>query len=268
METIRYITPSVCGVHTYGGRCFYITILNIMNSIKNKADNQLSTLKEFTFNPNNQPIRVEIRDNEPWFVAKDVCDALSLTNITETLSRLDDDEKLTSVVLNSGQGRQMWLVNESGLYNLIFQSRKPEAKAFRKWVTSEVLPTLRKTGRYELPKRGSLTGPRQGEYLDLRCEPYDTKWLGTTTVRVIEHEDVEWYSVGDILRSIQTGTDTMQAASRLRDANPTIVRKIFIFGNTHPAWFTTITGLRLLVSGSRKLKTRSNMLQLKEGGAR
>lgn len=88
------------------------------------------------------------------------------------------------------------------------------------------------------------------------------------SVRVIEHEDVEWYSVGDILRSIQTGTDTMQAASRLRDANPTIVRKIFIFGNTHPAWFTTITGLRLLVSGSRKLKTRSNMLQLKEGGAR
>lgn len=103
----------------------------------------------FTFNPANAPIRVQVISQEPWFVAKDVCDALSLTNITETLTRLDDDEKLTSVLLNSGQGRQMWLVNESGLYNLIFQSRKPEAKAFRKWVTSEVLPAIRKTGRYE-----------------------------------------------------------------------------------------------------------------------
>ena len=111
-----------------------------------------SETKVFTFNPSNQPVRVETIGGEPWFVAKDVCDALSIINITDTMNRLDDDEKLTSVVSNSGQGRQMWLVNESGLYNLIFQSRKPEAKAFRKWVTSEVLPTIRKTGRYELRK--------------------------------------------------------------------------------------------------------------------
>ena len=234
---------------------------------KNEADNQLSTMKEFTFNPTNQPIRVEIRDNAPWFVAKDVCDALQIINITDTMNRLDDDEKLTSVVSNSGQGRQMWLVSESGLYNLIFQSRKPEAKAFRKWVTSEVLPSIRRTGRYALAGHG-CADPRKGDWLDLRCEPYDTKWLGTTTVRGIEYEDVEWYSVGDILRAMQTGTETSQTVARLREANPAIVRKIFVFGNTHPAWFTTITGLRLLVSGSRKLKTHSRMLQLEEGGVR
>jgi len=108
--------------------------------------------KVFTFNPSNQPIRVETIGGEPWFVAKDVCDALSLTDVSMTMSRLDDDEKLTQTLLVSGQGRQMWLVNESGLYNLIFQSRKAEAKAFRKWVTSEVLPTIRKTGRYEMNK--------------------------------------------------------------------------------------------------------------------
>ena len=163
----------------------------------------------------------------------------------------------------------MWLVNESGLYNLIFQSRKAEAKVFRKWVTSEVLPSIRKTGRYEMrPKRGRFVSPRQGDYLDLRCEPYNTKWLGTTTVRVVEYEDVEWYSVADINRAMQVGTDAMQSVHNLREANPNIVRKIFIFGNTHPAWFTTITGLRLLVSGSRKLKSRSQMLQLQEGGER
>lgn len=230
---------------------------------KNEADNQLST---FTFNPANQPVRVEMIDNEPWFVAKDVCDALSLTEVSNTLSRLDDDEKLTRTLFVSGQRRSMWLVNESGLYNLIFQSRKPEAKAFRKWVTSEVLPAVRKTGRYEMTGRRMAT-PRQGDYLDLRCEPYNTKWLGTTTVRVVEHEDMEWYSVADINRAMQVGTEAIQSAKMLREANPLLVRKIFIFGNTHPAWFTTITGLRLLVSGSRKLKTRSKMLQLKEGGA-
>ena len=228
----------------------------------------------YIFNPGNQPVRVETIGGEPWFVAKDVCDALSLTEVSNTISRLDDDEKLTRTLLVSGQGRQMWLVNESGLYNLIFQSRKAEARAFRKWVTSEVLPAIRKTGRYELPQAPSGRGtrrfvdPRQGGFLDLRCEPYDTKWLGTTTVRVVEYEDVEWYSVADINRAMQVSTDAMQSVHNLREANPNIVRKIFIFGNTHPAWFTTITGLRLLVSGSRKLKTRSQLLQLEEGGAR
>lgn len=240
-----------------------------MTYSKNEADNQLSTMKEFTFNPTKQPIRTEIKDGEPWFVAKDVCDALQIINITDTMNRLDDDEKLTSVVSNSGQGRQMWLVNESGLYNLIFQSRKAEAKAFRKWVTNEVLPTIRKTGRYELaaPRADHERRTLGRDVLDLRCEPYNTKWLGTTTVRVVEYNDMEWYSVADINRAMQVGTDAMQSARNLREANPAIVRKIFIFGNTHPAWFTTITGLRLLVSGSRKLKVRSQMMQLQEGGS-
>lgn len=233
----------------------------------NEADNQLSTMKEFTFNPTNQPIRVEIRDNAPWFVAKDVCNALTINNHNDAISRLDDDEKGVATIDTLGGKQSMSIINESGLYNLIFQSRKPEAKAFRKWVTSEVLPSIRRTGRYALAGHG-CADPRKGDWLDLRCEPYDTKWLGTTTVRVIEYEDVEWYSVGDILRAMQTGTETSQTVARLREANPAIVRKIFVFGNTHPAWFTTITGLRLLVSGSRKLKTHSRILQLEEGGAR
>lgn len=239
-----------------------------MTETQEKTTHVASETKVFTFNPSNQPIRVETIGDEPWFVAKDVCDALTITNNRDAVAQLDDDEKLMSAIPTSGQNRQMWLVNESGLYNLIFQSRKAEAKAFRKWVTGEVLPSIRKTGRYEMRRRGGFMGPRQGEYLDLRCEPYDTKWLGTTTVRVVEHDDVEWYSVADINRAMQVGTDAMQSVHNLREANPKLVRKIFIFGNTHPAWFTTITGLRLLVSGSRKLKSRSQMLQLQEGGER
>ncbi len=219
----------------------------------------------FTFNPANAPIRVQVINQEPWFVAKDVCDALTIGNSRDAIARLDDDEKAMSVLPTQFGDKEMNLVNESGLYNLIFQSRKPEAKAFRKWVTSEVLPAIRKTGRYELKRR--VVSPRDGGFIDLRCEPYNTKWLGTTTVRVIEHEDVEWYSVADILRAMQVATSAQQNAQMLREANPNIVRKIFIFGNTHPSWFTTITGLRLIVSGSRKLRSHSKMLQLKEGGA-
>ena len=108
-----------------------------MLNTKNKADTQLS--QAFIFNASNQQVRTVIIDNEPYFVAKDVCDILQLSDVSMAVSRLDDDEKLTQLLLVSGQRRQMWCVNESGLYHLIFQSRKEEAKAFRKWVTSEVL---------------------------------------------------------------------------------------------------------------------------------
>ena len=85
---------------------------------------------------------VEDKNGEPWWVAKDVCDILGLSNTTMALQGLDDDEKLISTLLMSGQKRDVWLINESGLYNLILRSNKPEAKKFRKWTTSEVLPSV------------------------------------------------------------------------------------------------------------------------------
>ena len=102
------------------------------------------------------PVFGEIRNvmvaGEPWFAAKDVCNILGLSDVSMTVKRLDDDEKLTQTVFVSGQGREMWFINESGLYALIFQSRKPEAKTFRKWVTKEVLPNIRKHGFYMTPE--------------------------------------------------------------------------------------------------------------------
>ncbi|MGL4956385.1 MAG: BRO-N domain-containing protein, partial [Bacteroidales bacterium] len=102
----------------------------------------------FVFDPSGHSVRVEVVGDENWFVAKDVCDALGLQDVSMTVGRLDDDEKLIQGLLVSGQKRQVWMVNESGLYALIFQSRKKEAKAFRKWVTGEVLPSLRRAGAY------------------------------------------------------------------------------------------------------------------------
>lgn len=100
-------------------------------------------------------VRVMMIGNEPWFVAADVCRALDLSNPTIALSRLDDDEKMT---LSSNEGhsgqrggaQSLNVVNESGLYSLVLGSRKPEAKAFKRWITHDVIPAIRKTGGYIL----------------------------------------------------------------------------------------------------------------------
>ena len=93
-------------------------------------------------------IRVIMRDGEPWFVAKDVCDCLDLGNISQTCSRLDDDERgIISNDTPSGK-QEMLIVSEPGLYSLVGSSKKQEAKAFKRWVNHEVLPSIRKTGGY------------------------------------------------------------------------------------------------------------------------
>jgi anti-repressor protein len=89
------------------------------------------------------------KDGEPWFCAKDVCCALGIGNASEALRKIDDEDK-SHIILND-TNRNHLILNESGLYAVILMSRKPEARRFKKWVTSEVLPTIRKTGKYEAP---------------------------------------------------------------------------------------------------------------------
>lgn len=104
-------------------------------------------MKELEIFENQQfgEIRVIERDGEPWFVAADVCRALELANTTMTLDRLDDDERSK---FSLGRQGDTWCVNEPGLYALVLGSRKPEAKAFKRWITHEVIPSIRKTGSY------------------------------------------------------------------------------------------------------------------------
>lgn len=109
-----------------------------------------STLTPFAFDDALVRAHADEQGN-PWFVAKDVCRLLELGNPRTSLALLDSDEKGVHTVDTLGGKQEMTTVSESGLYSLIFRSRKPEAKRFRKWVTSEVLPTLRKTGTYAAP---------------------------------------------------------------------------------------------------------------------
>ena len=93
-------------------------------------------------------IRVLMRLGDPWFVAKDACDCLEIVNASQACQTLDEDEKGIYKVYTLGGSQDMMLISESGLYTLVMRSNKPEAKVFRKWVTSEVLPSIRKTGGY------------------------------------------------------------------------------------------------------------------------
>lgn len=107
------------------------------------------------FQKNTWKMRTMEIDGEPWFSASDVCKALEVGNPSQALSRLDADEKMTTLISNEGAATgtsQMAFVSEPGLYSLVLSSRKEEAKAFKRWVTHEVIPQIRKTGGYQLPQ--------------------------------------------------------------------------------------------------------------------
>ncbi|MEG7335634.1 phage antirepressor [Bacillus sp. 0102A] len=101
------------------------------------------------FNYQDQQVRTVVKDGQPWFVAKDVCNVLNHSNHKVAASRLDEDE-VSKVYLTDSLGRNQktTVVNEAGLYSLILTSNKPEAKQFKRWITHEVIPTIRKTGGY------------------------------------------------------------------------------------------------------------------------
>lgn len=103
------------------------------------------------FNFENHEVRSLLINSEPWFVGKDVADVLGYKNTKDALAKhVDAEDKLGSQIATSGQNRNMVIINESGLYSLVLSSKLPSAKKFKRWVTSEVLPALRKTGQYQV----------------------------------------------------------------------------------------------------------------------
>lgn len=135
--------------------------------------NQLSQIFQYQ----DKQVRTILINDEPWFVAKDVCDILEISNSRDALAKLDNDEKQTLKGKESLVGltddpniTQLTLVNEAGLYNLIFKSRKLEAKQFKRWVTHEVLPQIRQTGKYISPN----------------AEPDDKRWKFDFTVNLLK----------------------------------------------------------------------------------
>lgn len=122
----------------------------------------MNEMQTFIYGEN--PVRTIYVNDEPWFVLKDVCDALSLSDTNKVAERLDADDLTRTKLVSGGQERDMYTINESGLYTILLRSNKPEAKPFRKWVTSEVLPSIRKHGAYmtELTINNIISNPEFG----------------------------------------------------------------------------------------------------------
>lgn len=144
------------------------------------ANIQQTTGLQVFYNENeNVSVRTKVIDGEPWFVAKDVCMMLGIQNSRDTLAKvLDDDEAGVATIYTRSsngvvQNREVGIINESGLYHLIFISRKPEAKSIRRWVTGTVLPSIRRTGSYSV----SGERPESTKRLPLpKFRPYFGQW--------------------------------------------------------------------------------------------
>lgn len=119
---------------------------NVTNIAKydNFDNNPVTTFESTMFGQ----VRTMNIEGNPWFVAADVCRALEMSDVNMSIRRLDEDEKGTSSICTLGGTQKMSIVNEPGLYTLVLGSRKPQAKAFKRWITHEVIPQIRKTGGY------------------------------------------------------------------------------------------------------------------------
>ena len=130
----------------------------------------MKNIENSVFNFENHQVRVVMKGTEPWWVAKDIADILDFRDAANAIRLLDEDEKGTQKVSTPGGEQEMSIISESGLYTLLMRSNKPEAKRFRKWVTSEVLPTIRRHGMYatEAAAQRFINDPNALE-VTLRC---------------------------------------------------------------------------------------------------
>ena len=150
-------------------------------------DSAVADLRNYAFE--GQLVRVVARDGDPWFVATDVATVLEIKNVRQNLADFDDDEKGVSNAYTLGGDQQVLVVSEPGLYRLIFQSRKPVAKKFQRWVVHEVLPSIRRTGKYAVAANDEPSPERLTE-ADLRAAPLLHKLHCIREIRAIRGRQV------------------------------------------------------------------------------
>ena len=171
--------------------------------MKKENEMQVTALQRFFEENSNVCIRAQVINGELWFVAKDVCQALLIKNSRDAIADLEEDEKGVVLTNTLGGKQKMNVINESGLYGLIGQSRKPETKPFKRWIRKEVIPALRKTGIYAV--QGSLT--RNG-------------------VEGIYYRGQKFYPYTDMLKALGYSTRSCSVAKRKRNY-PACIIKLF-----------------------------------------
>ncbi len=165
-------------------------------------------------------IRTVVIDDEPYFVAKDITDRLRFSNGRDAiLNHVDEEDRANVAISDGSQDRRMTVINESGLYSLILSSKLPEAKKFRRWVTSEVLPTIRRTGGYHLPQTLSealqmaADQAKQIEMLEAKNKELEPKGIFFDTVTQSDATT----SIADVAKILDMGVGRNKLFSILKD---------------------------------------------------
>ncbi len=206
------------------------------------------------------------RTGEPWFVAKDVCDCLGLTDVSKTVSLLDDDERGTNSIRTPGGLQAVLSVSEPGLYSLILRSRKPEAKAFKRWITHEVLPAIRKTGEgssdgsADKEQPATLSTPEQAAIPPSvqHSLPAFFEHEAFGKVRVITDKETggePWFVAADVCDCLELGNPRSSLA--LLDEDEKGVHTVDTLGGNQQMATVSEPGLYSLILRSRKPEAKA-----------
>jgi hypothetical protein len=235
-----------CKVLTFTSGLFKFTDMNV-NTKKATPSQGDAVPAELTFSFEKNNLRTIVMDDQPWFVAKDVCDALGIKDSTTATRSLDEDEKGAQTLRTLGGVQKVAIVNESGLYNLIFRSNKTEAKTFRKWVTAEVLPAIRKHGGYIAPNAQPHSQqppkgiPMYGTYTE--GEPFVSK-LGDISTFSIIRNGVQYTQLSKVARHI--GYEAGFSRQRI---NPEYLTAHQLGGAEH--YFISLAGIEQMLGFTR-----------------
>lgn len=221
-----------------------------------QSKNEQTEVLTFNFSESKSEIRNVFVNGEPHFVGSDIAKALGYKRPSDTIRQQCRYAVKYSIPHPQSTEKQLevLVIPESDVYRLIMSSTLPSAQKFERWVMEEVLPTIRKKGFY------AMNSKKDNNFIDSRNVPYGTVTFNETTVRTITLNEIPYYSLNDYHAAIKSRTSANQAAKKLNKLTPLAV-KIWLFGNTHPAWFTTLQGLQLIASGSRVFNS-SNQLVL------
>jgi prophage antirepressor-like protein len=230
-----------------------------MNANQNRpvqSINEQTEVMTFNFSESKSEIRNIIVNGEPHFVAYDIAKALGYIKPRNAISSHCRYALKQGIPHPQSKTKQLQVsvIPESDVYRLIMSSTLPSAQKFERWVMDEVLPSIRKKGFY------SMNSKKANDFIDARNIPYSTVTFNESPVRVITINEIPYYSINDYHSAIKSRTSSNQAAKKLNAIEPLAV-KIWLFGNTHPAWFAVLQGLQLIASGSRVFNS-SNQLVL------
>lgn len=197
----------------------------------------------FEFSETKTPIRNLLVNGEPYFVALDIAKVLGYKREREAIKQHCRYAVKHGIPhpQNNQKTLEVSVIPESDVYRLIIKSELPAAEKFERWVMEEVLPSIRKSGQYKVFK------PQNNDYLDMRMQVHQLVQFKGHQVRVIFIENTAWTSINDFNRSLNSRTSANQQAKKLGDH----AKKIWLYGNTLPAWFTDPTGLELLRLANR-----------------